>query len=70
MFQGTDKRCTPFAFPEILVTVPTLVVIVFYAAFAITVAFFSLGTNPLACAPHVQFTGRVEVLFIVSKVRS
>eukprot|EP00961_Rhodomonas_salina_P021490 288671-Rhodomonas_salina.1 len=67
-FHGEGAPCTPWGIPELFFTVPTLIIVVLYFFFAVTVAFFSLGTNPLSCAPHVQFTGRIEALFILSKV--
>eukprot|EP00961_Rhodomonas_salina_P040970 550955-Rhodomonas_salina.1 len=63
---GTD--CGPFRFPEILATVPTLLVGIMYITFAFIATTFSLQVNVLSRAPRSASTGRVEVLFLANKV--
>lgn len=65
---GKGTSCNPFRFPEILATVPTIVVALLYISFAFTVTNFNLCVNLLSRAPTASNTGRVEIIFLANKV--
>uniref|UniRef100_A0A7S1H796 TmcB/TmcC TPR repeats domain-containing protein n=1 Tax=Hemiselmis andersenii TaxID=464988 RepID=A0A7S1H796_HEMAN len=65
--RGPGSPCTPFAFREILATLPELVLGIGYVSFALTTSYLSFECNPLCRQPRARYTGRVEAMFIAVK---
>eukprot|EP00290_Baffinella_frigidus_P054107 CAMPEP_0180344272 /NCGR_PEP_ID=MMETSP0989-20121125/2727_1 /TAXON_ID=697907 /ORGANISM="non described non described, Strain CCMP2293" /LENGTH=1137 /DNA_ID=CAMNT_0022333277 /DNA_START=22 /DNA_END=3432 /DNA_ORIENTATION=- len=65
---GEGAPCTPFAMPEVLITVPTLFLAAVYIIFSLVVSFLAIEINPLSQQPRALFTGRVEVMFLAFKI--
>lgn len=60
--------CNPMRSPEIIISIPTLILAVVYCLFALTASYFWLEINPLSCSPSAKCTGRVEICFLFMKI--
>ena len=61
-FRGPNAKCTPWAMPEVFITVPTMFVVGFYIVFALIAALLSFSLNVLARQTRSQFSGRAYTL--------
>jgi len=68
VIHGPGEDCNPWQFPEVMASVPTLIISALYVIFALTASFFSLQANVLSCTPQSSSSGRVESLFLATKV--
>ena len=67
---GDDAPCTPWAYPEAIISIPTLLVAAAYMSFALIASLLTFAVNPLANKPRAQSTGRVENMWLITKIAS
>eukprot|EP00288_Rhodomonas_lens_P017560 CAMPEP_0177697882 /NCGR_PEP_ID=MMETSP0484_2-20121128/4749_1 /TAXON_ID=354590 /ORGANISM="Rhodomonas lens, Strain RHODO" /LENGTH=218 /DNA_ID=CAMNT_0019208947 /DNA_START=205 /DNA_END=857 /DNA_ORIENTATION=+ len=63
-----EGLCSPWDFPDVLISSFTMLATPIYIVFAVLVCSLNFETNLLARGARSQSTGRVEVLWMVSKV--
>eukprot|EP00961_Rhodomonas_salina_P280911 3795138-Rhodomonas_salina.1 len=54
--------------PEVLVSIPTILLAAAYIVFALGTSYLAFEINPLSRNPRAMHTGRVELLFAFNKV--
>lgn len=67
-FHGDDAPCTPWATPELVFSLVSVLSAAAYISFAVVVSLLSFETNALARGVRASSTGRVEAWWIVAKV--
>jgi len=70
VFHGPDGVCNPWNFPEITITIPSLIVAALYMIFALITSLLSFEINPLARRPMASTTGIVENRWLATKIAS
>lgn len=64
--QQTGAPCTPFAYPEILATIPTLIIALLYMLFGLTASLLTFSLNPLCMKIRSQCVGRIENMWLTA----
>ncbi len=59
--------CEPFSLPQVLITVPALLLACVFVAFATVASYLSFEVNPLSRHPMAICNGRVETLWTAFK---
>jgi len=70
VFHGPDGVCNPWNFPEVTITIPSLIVAALYMIFALITSLLSFEINPLARRPMASTTGIVENRWLATKIAS
>eukprot|EP00961_Rhodomonas_salina_P180893 2441525-Rhodomonas_salina.2 len=65
---GPGVECDPLRSPEVIISIPTLLLAIVYCLFALMASLFWLEINPLSCSPTAKCTGRVEMCFVFMKI--
>mmetsp|Transcript_64872 Transcript_64872/g.159688 ORF Transcript_64872/g.159688 Transcript_64872/m.159688 type:complete len:1424 (+) Transcript_64872:141-4412(+) len=68
MFKGESAVCAPWAFPQIIISVPSLILAAVYISFALMTSLMAFEINPLSRKPMASCTGSVEQKWLSTKV--